>query len=137
LSGRFRKRAGTETEEWELTNIITHLIGVAQGKHPVNAKRSDQWPKVRAEYLKNNPVCEVCGGNSNIEVHHIHPFHLHPELELNLTNLITLCESKKDGVNCHLWFGHLGNFRSFNTDVLPDSAEWALKIKNRPFQEAT
>ncbi len=118
-------------------NIITHLVGVAQGKHPMSAKRSDHWVTVRADHLKNNPVCEVCGGSSNLEVHHIRPFHLHPELELDPNNLITLCEAKKDGVNCHLWFGHIGNFKSFNVDVLANAAEWALKLKNRPFQEAS
>jgi hypothetical protein len=117
-------------------NIITHLVGVAQGKHPMSAKRSDHWPKVRAEHLKDHPVCEVCGGAASIEVHHIRPFHLHPELELDQNNLITLCESKNDGVNCHLWFGHIGNFKSFNVNVLADSAEWALKLKTRPLQEA-
>jgi predicted TIM-barrel fold metal-dependent hydrolase len=77
----------------------------------------------------------VCGGNVKLEVHHIKPFHLHPALELDPTNLATLCEAVKDGVNCHLLFGHLGNFKSFNTEVLGDAGNWALKIKNRPLKE--
>ena len=68
----------------------------------------------------------------NLEVHHIKPFHLNPALELDPINLATLCESKKDGVNCHLWFGHLGNFKSFNVDVIADALFWFNKLKNRP-----
>jgi hypothetical protein len=67
-----------------------------------------------------------------LEVHHIKPFHLHPELELEPKNLITLCENKSDGVNCHLLFGHLGSFRSFNVRVISDAIEWKAKILSRP-----
>ena len=112
--------------------IIQRLIDAAKGKHPLSAKRSSKWPGVRKNFLELNPTCAVCGGTASLEVHHIHPFHLHPELELSSKNLVTLCEAKKDGVNCHLLFGHLGNFHSFNVDVIKDSGEWSRKILNRP-----
>lgn len=95
------------------------------------AKRSGKWPTVRKAHLAKNPSCEVCGGTKKIEVHHIKPFHLHPELELDPSNLISLCEGASD-VNCHLLFGHLGNFKSLNKNVVEDSAEWNKKIKDRP-----
>ena len=94
-------------------------------------KRSNQWPKVRKQHLSLSPACEVCGGTKKLEVHHKKPFHLHPELELDLSNLITLCENDKNGVNCHLLFGHLGSYRSLNPDVDSDVAIWRGKIKNR------
>jgi len=53
-------------------------------------------------------------------------------LELEPTNLVTLCEANKGGVNCHLLFGHLSNFKSFNVDVLSDAAHWSEKIRTRP-----
>ncbi|MDE3023507.1 MAG: HNH endonuclease [Pseudomonadota bacterium] len=112
--------------------IIKHLVDAAKGKHPLASKRSDKWPEARAAHLKLQPVCQVCGGSSKLEVHHIRPFHLHPELELDPTNLITLCEAKNDGVNCHLFCGHLGNFKSFNVTVTTDAPTWANKIKSRP-----
>jgi len=97
------------------------------------AKRSNKWPAVRKKFLAENPACAVCGAtNGKREVHHIHPFHLHPELELDPTNFITLCENKKDGVNCHLLFGHFGNFKSVNVNVVEDSKIWNKKIKERP-----
>ena len=95
--------------------------------------RSGKWPKVRKDFLAKNPNCAVCGiGTGKREVHHIRPFHMHPDLELNPANFITLCENKKDGVNCHLLFGHLGSFKSFNENVVLDAKKWNKKIKNRP-----
>ncbi len=117
--------------------IIKHLIGAAQGKHPLGTARSGHWPTVRKHHLERHPVCEVCGGSAKLEVHHIRPFHLHPDLELSPANLVTLCEANKDGVNCHLLFGHLGNFKSFNVAVLADAAQWSEKIKARPLAESS
>jgi hypothetical protein len=112
--------------------VITHLVDAAQGKHPLGTARSSKWATVRRAHLVLNPTCAVCGGKDAIEVHHIRPFHLHPDLELDPANLVTLCEAKKDGVNCHLFAGHLGNFKSFNVDVLTDAQQWSAKIKARP-----
>lgn len=115
--------------------IVRHLIDAAQGKHPITHARSPHWPRARADYLRLHPVCEVCGGSEKLNVHHIKPFHLHPDLELDPNNFITLCEADKGGVNCHLHFGHLGNFRSFNVDVRADAATWRDKIKSRPMSD--
>jgi 5-methylcytosine-specific restriction protein A len=96
-------------------------------------KRSSLWSKARKDFLAKNPNCAVCGASKGkLEVHHIKPFHLHPELELDPTNFITLCENKNDGVNCHLLFGHLGSFKSLNENVVSDAALWNKKIKSRP-----
>lgn len=103
-----------------------------QDKAPKGAKRSSKWPSVRRQFLKANPSCAVCGGKKKLEVHHKLPFHLHPDRELDPENLITLCENKADGVNCHLLFGHLGNFKSFNPNVSDDAGAWHEKIKLRP-----
>jgi len=90
--------------------------------------RSSKWPKIRADFLKLNPNCEVCGGNKKISIHHKKPFHLFPELETSPDNLISLCE--KNG--CHLRFGHLYSFLSYNPDIEADASDWYLKIKTRP-----
>ncbi len=116
--------------------IIKHLIDAAKGKHPFKATRSSHWPAVRRQHLEMHPVCDMCGGKEKIEVHHRKPFHLHPQLELEPSNLISLCESNKGGVNCHLHFGHLGNFKSWNVDVESDAKEWRVKIQNRPLSES-
>lgn len=97
-------------------------------------KRSNDWPKVREDFLKQHPECAVCGSKTDIEVHHIKPFHLAPELELEPSNLIALCESKKHGVNCHLFFGHLGNYQAENLEVLEDVKKWNEKFSQRDSQ---
>jgi 5-methylcytosine-specific restriction protein A len=55
------------------------------------------------------------------------PFHLDQALELDPSNLIALCEGSKE-VNCHLFVGHLGNYKGFNPDVESDAKLWASKL---------
>lgn len=112
--------------------MTIHEKHVREGKHPRSAKRSSRWPAVRRAFLKKHPRCYVCLGKKKVEVHHKRPFHVHPELELDENNLITLCENKADGINCHLAFGHLGNFRSVNEDVERDAEIWRVKLLTRP-----
>ena len=112
--------------------ILKHVKDIIQGKAEPGRIRSDHWPAVRKAHLAKFPACFVCDGKKKLEVHHKKPFHLHPELELDPNNLITLCESKENGVNCHLFVGHLGNFHSFNVNVDSDGFDWNQKLKNRP-----
>jgi hypothetical protein len=95
-------------------------------------ERSPLWPKIREEHLENHPTCEACGGTAKINVHHVVPSHLRPDLELDESNLITLCESRSYGVECHRTFGHLGSYFSWNVDVRTDAPTWLNKFKNRP-----
>ena len=94
------------------------------------AARSSQWSRVRRDFLKSHPSCAVCGRSKELSVHHKQPFHLFPHRELDPVNLITLCESA--GMNCHITFGHLGNFKSYNETIEDDVPIWKLKIQNRP-----
>ena len=54
------------------------------------AKRSSKWGSLEKKILSEHPVCEVCGTNKHLQVHHIKPFHLYPELELDENNLIVV-----------------------------------------------
>ena len=94
--------------------------------------RSSKWPRVRKEHIEKYPACALCGSKELVEVHHKKPFHLFPELELDPKNLITLCESGKNGIVCHRAIGHLGNYRSYNAEVEKDTTIWKEKIINRP-----
>lgn len=84
------------------------------------APRSPRWASVREAHLRSHPVCALCGSSIRLNVHHIQPFHLYPEKELDPTNLVTLCESENWGFQCHLIVGHGGNFRYENKNVLED-----------------
>lgn len=53
--------------------------------------RSVEWHSVRNRFVAEHPVCEACGSTDQLNVHHVEPFHTNPELELQPSNLITLC----------------------------------------------
>jgi hypothetical protein len=82
--------------------------------------RSGKWATVRKHHLEKNPTCAACGGTTLLNVHHIQPFHIHPELELDPTNLITLCEDpmRLD----HLACGHGFDWKSSIPTVVEDAA---------------
>ena len=110
--------------------MLKSIKDFLQGKTTLTKKRSPKWPRVREKYIKKFPNCAVCNGDKNVEVHHKKPFHLFPDLELDENNLISLCESKQNGVTCHLFIGHLGNYKSYNPDVDVDSAYWRKKLED-------
>ena len=108
-------------------------------------ERSSQWQRVQKEHLLREPVCVVCGHKGKgLQVHHIKPFHLHPQLELDPRNLITLCEVR--GREHHLLLGHLGEWQSYNEHIREDTkrfyrktarqiradASWQERMKRRP-----
>lgn len=110
--------------EW-LRGLVLFLEGPSFG-----AARSAKWSAVRNAFIQAHPTCAVCGKKGTLlkplNAHHIHPFHLHPEDELNPANLITLCRDH------HLLYGHLMNWASFNVEVTPDSGVMLGKIEHRP-----
>ena len=83
--------------------------------------RSHRWDDVRDAHVDKHPACAACGSTSKLQVHHIKPFHLFRELELDPTNLLTLCEHAD--TKCHLRIGHLGSWRKYNEDVVQDAAQ--------------
>lgn len=99
------------------------------GQLPFGATRSEEWPRVREEHLKKFPACIVCGDKRTVAVHHILPFHVHPERELDPNNLVTLC-SGKGSHNHHLLVGHLGNYKGWNPDVRTDALVVGRKLKD-------
>lgn len=87
--------------------------------------RSGAWPRVRREHLAREPACIACGRRADLEVHHVVPYHVRPELELDPTNLVTLCADP-----CHLVFGHLLDFRRrSNPHVREDAAAYRSRIE--------
>ena len=89
--------------------------------------RSGEWPKVRNNHLREDPVCNVCGGKEDLNVHHIVPFHIDKSKELDPSNLITLC----NGHGCHFAFGHLFNWQTSNPSVVGDAKLFKKKVEDR------
>jgi 5-methylcytosine-specific restriction protein A len=90
--------------------------------------RSSQWTSIRKQHLKENNSCSGCGRKDKLEVHHIEPYHVNPNRELDPSNLVTLCKS------CHFAIGHLMDWSSWNIDVINDCKVYLNKVKNRPYQ---
>lgn len=104
------------------TTVIRAVDSLRLGT--VSPVRSPRWRSVRARWLVTSTTCAACGAAVGLEVHHIKPFHQFPELELDRTNLITLCEAP--GVKgCHLNLGH----------KLPGMVRGCWKVNN-PFVAA-
>jgi 5-methylcytosine-specific restriction endonuclease McrA len=108
-------------------------------------ERSPEWHRVEKEHLQREPACAACGyRGKKLQVHHIKPFHLHPQLELDPHNLITLCCAR--GREHHLLLGHLDEWGSYNEHVRTDvkhfyrksaaqirtDAAWQKKMAQRP-----
>jgi len=110
-------------------NLIRHSLRDVG----LSAKRSGQWPTVEKHFLEAHPTCACCGGTKRLNVHHCKPFHLFSQLELDPTNLITLCMGEKE---CHLKIGHGGSFkqwveevRKYAAEVLADPSKYDAIVK--------
>lgn len=115
-----------------MVNKLHALIDQLKGKIPFGVYRSNKWPSIRDRYLFYHPKCVSCLSTKKLTVHHIIPVHVDVSKELDENNLVTLCESKRFGINCHLALGHLGLWKSYNDQVIFDAQKWLEKIKRRP-----
>lgn len=93
--------------------------------------RSSLWGTIRERHLVTHGVCEACGQLDNLSVHHKKPYHLFPQLELEPSNLITLCEDGPAGMNCHLLLGHGGNWICWIEAVEQYAAQMRQMIDQR------
>lgn len=106
--------------------MIKWFLNLFKEDRTFGAVRSSKWPSVRKQFLIDNDECAVCMTKEKLEVHHCVPFHIEPTKELDMSNLITLCDTH------HFWQGHLGSWRSYNPRVREDSNLLKNAIQNRP-----
>lgn len=91
--------------------LASHVVNTIKSLvKDASAKRSPEWPALEKKFLAGHPFCTICGTDKSLQVHHKLPFHLKPELELDPTNLMTLCMSMERA--CHLKLGHGGDFKA-------------------------
>jgi 5-methylcytosine-specific restriction endonuclease McrA len=105
---------------------------VSQLNQKPEPRRSSRWPAVARAHLAQFPRCAACGRDDDCVPHHRVPVHVDPSLELEPDNLVTLCEGKT--LNCHLYFGHLGDWRSWNPTVNRDAQRFRSRVKTRPYK---
>lgn len=116
-------------------STIGSLVKDSVRTQGVANKRSPHWPACEKAHLKAQPTCQACGSGHSLQVHHMKPFHLYPALELDPTNLLTLCENSV--LNCHLKIGHLDNWKNYNASVVSDAAQSLLKKSQATAAAAT
>ncbi len=52
-----------------------------------------EWRKLRARVLSSRKCCELCGSTYRLQVHHIIPARVRPDLFLEESNLQVLCQT--------------------------------------------
>ena len=112
-------------------SALKHFYHQALSDHREAKKRktrSPKWAHVEKAFLADNPSCAACGSKRHLQVHHVAPFHLHPELELEQSNLLVLC---MDEAECHLEIGHGGYFSAWNPNVLVDAMASFVSMADR------
>lgn len=81
-------------------------------KAPDGASLNWSWQRCRKAFLRRvGKVCVCCKSKKKIEVHHILPRHIRPDLTVVMTNLIALCNG------CHFHIGHLNSYFTYNEEV--------------------
>lgn len=92
---------------------------------PVTGKpRSSQWEPLSKELKKRWPICCFTGMPTTV-IHHIRPWHLFPELELDENNLAPVADW------AHLYVAHVGNYSHY---LDPDKFWWQAKRLSNLFK---
>lgn len=105
--------------DW-LRSWLTADADLVAGSRP----RSSQWPRVRRDHLRRWPACAACGRTRDLEVHHVIAYSDRPDLELEPSNLLTLCADP-----CHIVHGHLMSWLRINPSVRQDADAYADRIR--------
>jgi hypothetical protein len=124
----WRAPAGTPAAEY--VEHHPHEAAASSAGDVFGAPRSACWRATREAYIAEHPVCEACGTRSDLNVHHVAPFHDCPERECDPTNLITLCREH------HLTLGHRcdtgkNNWSCGNPLVRKEAAAMQRDLKKR------
>lgn len=71
--------------------------GITEVNH--NWRRSTKWKEIRRiVIIRDEFVCKECGiKDVRLDIHHIKPYRKYPELQFEMTNLITYCKECHKG----------------------------------------
>lgn len=112
-----------------LANLAETLRAYTADEEPCygSTPRSPEWSRERAAFIRDNPRCCITGDTKDVDVHHVKPFHLYPELELVRSNLRTI---RRD---LHLLIGHSGDWSAFNENFDEDVALMRRRRNERKY----
>lgn len=67
-------------------------------------RSSGVWKHKRKEILdRDDHVCQICGNDRKLQVHHILSISTHPELKLENSNLISVCQHCHEQIHNNLY----------------------------------
>lgn len=89
--------------------------------------RSPKWQTVRDRFIRANPRCAACGRSQELEAHHVVPYQIRPELELDESNLVSFCRA------CHFAVGHGYDWTAWR----PDCRRLARQMLETPISRKT
>ena len=107
-------------------------ISKSQLKKKAKAQRAKAWALLSSKLRKETPFCQKCGRKEHLQVHHLLPRKLYPQLLLEESLLIVLCprchtfcreSAHKDGLAFAIWL----------EQNLPEKWESAKKYLNGSF----
>jgi len=75
----------------------------------------------RACLFRDNFICQICGSNKKLQIHHIKSFMRFPEFRHELSNGITLCKM------CHLEFHKVYSLTKFTSDDFEEFKQYKEK----------
>ncbi len=88
-------------------------------RHYLNLRAKDgasanwSWQRCRKAFLKKvGKQCVACSSKKSVQVHHVLPRHIRPDLAVDMTNLIALCK------DCHFHCGHMNNYHNYNKNIM-------------------
>ena len=110
--------------------ILDAALGVDRGL-VAGSKRNSGWHKASEAYIREVGQCEFCGAKLGeegveLEVHHVEPFHVRPDLEMEKSNWAVLCRKPHD---CHRLVGHFRNFSLWNPLLRPFLEIWKFVLR--------
>lgn len=79
-----------EDEHYQITHWYENN-GIGETAKKRNNYTYRKWRE--SVLIRDNYKCTNCGAKENLQVHHIKPFALYPELRFQIDNGITLCRS--------------------------------------------
>ena len=84
----------------------------SQLKKKLKSQRNKAWAELSLKMRTETPYCQKCGRKEHLQVHHLLPRKLYPQLVLEEWNLVVLCprchtfcreSAHKDGLAFAIW----------------------------------
>src|SRR4051794_39139002 len=79
------------TSQCAVTVTGSWTAGMAQAKPRTDVRNTRKWQELRKRIIARDGQCAVCGSEEQLEVDHIIPYSVSPELGLDPDNLQVLC----------------------------------------------